>query len=683
MMMLTSTKIRAEHLNRMAIVYIRQSTLTQVRFNRESTERQYALQEKALNLGWPKEQIQIIDEDLGISGSGRSQRQGFQQLVARVSLGEIGGIFGLEVSRLARSSADLLKLLELCALFATIVVDEDGIYDLSDFNDRLILGFKGTMSEAELHFLRTRMLGGKKNKANKGELRFPLPVGYVYDDDDLIVMDPDEEVQMAVHNVFCAFKASGSAYGVVRYFAQNNLSFPNRAYGGAWNGKLIWGRLTHGRVISILYNPSYTGAYVYGRYRDQKTVDQQGFFIHHQVRLPKEQWEVFIPDHHAGYITWEMYEANHKQLQNNRTNIDKSGPAREGTALLQGIVLCGKCGRHMTVRYTGNGGIAPIYECKGRWGHGQKATCSSVPSPVVDQAIANRLMQIIQPAELELAIEVMDKLLKEEDGANKGWKLSLDRVKYEVDRAERQYQQVEPENRLVARSLEVRWNEKLQELTRIENEYKKHCSRQSWKPTEDDKKMILALAKELPCIWSAKTTTSKEKKRILRVMIEDVTVFADAGNADMRIGIRWRNQCSEEIHAAKPLPNALVRKHKPQTVDLVRKLSGTMTDAQIVKHFKEIGFYTPEGRQFTANSIKWIRYKNNIPALSMHQKGLSVKEVAKRFKVGSDTVYYWINRGVLNATKVADGWPWDITIDDTKEAELREWVQKSGHLNKS
>lgn len=678
----TSPKVRSEHLNRMAIVYIRQSTLTQVRFNRESTERQYALQEKALSLGWAQEQIQVIDEDLGISGSGRSQRQGFQQLVAKVSLGEVGGIFGLEVSRLARSSAELLRLLELCGLFGTIVVDEDGIYDLCDFNDRLILGFKGTMSEAELHFLKTRMLGGKKNKAKKGELRFPLPVGYVYDADGQTIMDPDEEVQIAVHNVFKAFRASGSAYGVVQYFAQNNLRFPKRAYGGAWAGKLIWGRITHSRVLGILYNPSYTGAYVYGRYRDQKQVTPQGLFIHHTVRLPKEQWEVFIPDHHPGYITWEMYEENHKQLQSNRTNTEKSGPAREGIALLQGLILCGKCGRRMTVRYTGNGGIAPVYECRGRWEHDKRATCTTVPAPIIDKAVSNRLMQVMQPAELELAIEVMDKLLEEVDNADKGWKLSLERVKYEVERVERQYQLVEPENRLVARSLESRWNEKLAELSRVEEEYAQYRSRQSWRPTEQDKSIILSLAKELPRIWSANTTTYKEKKRILRVLIEDVTVFAEPRKPDVRLGLRWRNHCSEEIHTTKPLPKGTARKHTQETVDLVRKLSATLTDSQIVAHLNESGLHTPEGRKFTVDSIKWIRYKNKIPALSMHRKGLSVKEVAARFNVGTDTVYYWIYHGVLEAEKAAPGWPWDISIDEQKEIELQEWVQKSGHLAK-
>lgn len=682
-MITSSSKVRPDHLTRIAIVYIRQSTLTQVRYNQESTERQYALQEKALNLGWTQEQIQVIDEDLGISGSGRSLRQGFQQLVAQVSLGEVGAVFGLEISRLARSSADLLRLLELCGLFNTIVIDEDGIYDLSDFNDRLILGFKGTMSEAELHFLRCRMLGGKKNKAKKGELHFPLPVGYTYDVDGQTVFDPDEEVQIAVRNVFQAFQTSGSAYGVVQFFAQNNLRFPKRAYGGVWDGDLVWSTLNHSRVLGILYNPGYTGSYVYGRYHDQKSVDQSGLFTHHTVRLPKDQWEVFIPNHHPAYITWEKYEQNLKQLHNNRTNLERSGPAREGSALLQGLILCGKCGRHMTVRYTGNGGIAPMYECKGRWEYGNKATCTMVPATIIDKSITTRLMQVMQPAELDLSIQVMDKLLKEENTADKGWKLTVERAKYEADRAERQYQQVEPENRLVARSLEARWNEKLTELTRIQEEYTQYCSKQSWKPTEQDKAQILALAKELPRIWNSTTTTAKDRKRILRMLIEDVTVFAESRQKDIRLGLRWRNQSHEEIYASKPLPISSVRKHTPQTVELICKLSDSMTDKQIASHLNESGYHTPDGKIFTVPSIKWIRYVYKIKALSTKRKGLSVKEVAERFNVTPGVVYYWLNHDILEAKKVSPGCPWDIMLDEQKEEELRDRVQKSGHLVKT
>ena len=333
------SKIRAEHLNREALVYVRQSTMAQVRFNQESTQRQYALRERALSLGWAEEHIRIIDGDLGISGSGRSKRPGFAQLVTSVSLGEVGAVFGLEISRLARSSADLMKLLELCGLFGTLVIDEDGIYDMSDFNDRLLIGLKGTMGEAELHFLHARMIGGKENAASRGELRFPLPVGYIYDPDGRTIMDPNEEIQHAVATLFKAFRITGSAYGVVRYFAENNLSFPKRAYGGAWDGKITWGTLTHSRVLAVIHNPSYAGAYVYGRYRDNKTVDAHGHFEHHPVRLPdKSDWKVFLPDHHPAYITWEEFEENQNRLGSNRTNTERCGPAREGAALLTSII---------------------------------------------------------------------------------------------------------------------------------------------------------------------------------------------------------------------------------------------------------------------------------------------------------------------------------------------------------
>jgi DNA invertase Pin-like site-specific DNA recombinase len=674
------TKVRTEHLNRKAIVYIRQSTLAQVRFHRESTERQYALQEKAQQLGWNQEHIQLIDEDLGISGSGRSLRQGFQSLVAQVSLGQIGAIFGLEISRLARSSADLLRLLELCALFNTLVVDEDGIYDLSDFNDRLILGFKGTMSEAELHFLRARMLGGKKNKARKGELRFPLPVGFCHDTDGQTIMDSDEEVQTAVRNVFRAFETSGSAYGVVQFFTQNSLRFPKRAYGGAWAGKLVWGTLTHGRVLGILYNPVYAGAYVYGRYRDQKRVNELGHFVHHIVRLPQDQWEVLIRDHHPGYITWKVYENNLQALLNNRTNLERSGPAREGAALLQGLVLCGKCGRRMSVRYTGNGGISPVYECKARWEHGRRATCTSIPTPSIDRAIGERLLAIIQPAQLELALQVMDKMLHKEDDADKGWRLLLERTKYEVDRAERQYQQVEPENRLVARSLEAKWNEKLSDLSRAEQEFAQYRSRLSWRPSEQDRSEIMDLAHTLPRIWEAATTTSKERKRILRLLIEDVTVFAEARNPDVRLGLRWRNQSCEELHAVKPLPKGTARKHTTGQTELVRKFALTMTDMQMVSHFNELGMLTPEGRTFTVASIKWIRYLNKIPAYSLPRQGFTVKEVAHRLEVSTHVVYYWLEHGILKGQKLGPGLPWDIPLDEQKELELRLRIQNSGHL---
>jgi len=655
--------------------------MKQVMFNRESTERQYALVEKAESLGWIREQILVIDEDLGISGSGRSHRQGFQTLVAKVSLGEVGAIFGLEVSRLARSSAQLSRLLELCGLFNTIIADDDGIYNLSDFNDRLILGFKGSMSEFELHFLRLRMLGAKKNKAEKGELRFPLPVGYVYSADKQIALDPDEGVQAAVHNVFTAFKAGGSAYSVVRYFTQNGLQFPKRAYGGAWAGKLVWGKLTHSRVLGIIYNPSYAGMYVYGRYQDRKTITPDGIYIHHITRLPQDQWPICISDHHPAYITKETYEANIKQLRANQTNIEVSGAAREGIALLQGLMICGKCGKPMTNRYTGNGGIVPRYECKSRWEHGNgKSVCTSVPAKPIDDAIVQRVINAVQPANLELAIQVMNRLLEQDDAADNSWKLTLERAEYDVARAERQYQQVEPENRLVARNLETQWNERLAELERLHKEYNEYKSTRNWVPSESDKAEILTLANELPQIWGDSNTTTKDRKRILRTLIEDVTVFAEPRQADMRLGLRWRSHCYEEIHTTKTLPSGTARKHTPQTVEQVRTLANDMNDAQIAEHLNISGHKTTEGKEFSASSVSWIRYSHNIPVFVPKRDGLSIKEVAAKFDVGTSTVYYWIEHGVVNAQKTGPRRSWDITLDDQKYEELSAWVRNSGHF---
>jgi DNA invertase Pin-like site-specific DNA recombinase len=681
--MSTVSIVKPLHLNRTAIVYIRQSTIAQVRFHKESTERQYALREKALNLGWSENLVQVIDEDLGISGAHKFNRQGFQRLVGQVSLGEVGAIFGLEISRLARSSADLLQLLEICALYETIVIDEDGFYDLNDFNDRLILGFKGTMSEAELHFLRARLIGGKKNKAHKGELHFPLPVGYCFDSDGSTSFDPDEAVQTAVRHVFSSFQASGSAYGVVKFFATNGLQFPKRAYGGVWAGKLIWGTLTHSRVLGILYNPAYTGAYCFGRYKYRKRLDNQGGFKTHTVRLPIDQWEVLIHDHHQGYITWSQYEENLLQLQQNRTNVEVSGAAREGNTLLQGLLICGKCGRHMSVRYTGNGGIQPRYECKQRWELGKSCTCSSIRAEPLDQAVAKRIMEILQPAELELALLSLDKLIGEDHTANKSWQLALEQSQFEVDRAYRQYDLSEPENRIVVRTLEAKWNEKLLALGQLKEEYEQYKTKRAWSPTDEDRRMILRLAEDIPRIWNAPTTIMKDRKRIVRLLIEDVTVTCQPLDPDVQLGIRWRSRHNETIQTKKSLPPSITRKHVPDTIERVKELSKTMSSAEIADHFNKNGYRTPEGRTFTESSIAWLRYRYKIPAFVKHNDELTVKDVANRFNISTTVVYYWLQTGKLQGSKKGPGCPWRITIDAATENDLRSYVETSNKISKA
>ena len=403
--MSSPTTITRRHLDRLAIVYVRQSTFIQVRDHTESTLRQYAQSQEAARLGWPASQIVTIDADLGLSGRSTTGRIGFKELVSRVCVGEVGAIFGLEISRLARSSADLQRLLEFCSLTETLIIDADGIYDLQNFNDRLLLGLKGTMSEAELHLLAGRLQESKRAAARRGDLRFPLPVGYCYDDDGHTMMDAHEEIRAAVAEVFAAFEITGSAYGVVGHF--HTRLFPRRAYGGAWAGEIRWGRLTHGRAVGLLSNPAYAGAYVFGRFHSSRVVDAAGTIRTRQVERSRSEWPVIIHGHHPAYISWETFLANEQRLASNYT---RSGarPPREGTALLQGIVLCGSCGRPMVVGYPS--GKATYDCCHSRSNHMKTPGCRSIMAAIVDAAVAQRMLAMVTPHEIILALAAADEV---------------------------------------------------------------------------------------------------------------------------------------------------------------------------------------------------------------------------------------------------------------------------------
>ncbi len=417
------SKIKPHHKEKMAYVYLRQSTVGQVLHNHESTERQYALKDRAISCGWMPESVRVLDADLGISGSRMNNRQDFKILVADVSLNKVGAIFALEASRLSRSSADWNRLFELCSMTDTLIIDEDGFYDPAEFNDQLLLGLKGIMSQAELHFIRARLQGGKLNKAQKGQLRFPLPVGLCHDEEGRIGLDPDEQVRGALRLIFDTFRKSGSAYAVCRHFGTANLLFPKRAYGGVWKGKLIWGRLTYGRVLSVLKNPSYAGAYVYGRYQTKKIVSADGGICCRTQEVPLDQWQALIKDHHQGYIAWEEYLQNSALLQANRTNGEEqmhSGAAREGSALLQGLLICGDCGRRMTVRYTGNGGLYPSYECNWRKREGLTgSSCLTFRCDTVEPVVVRRVFEILKPRQIEIAVKALEEL---ERGAGRSGK---------------------------------------------------------------------------------------------------------------------------------------------------------------------------------------------------------------------------------------------------------------------
>ena len=469
-----STKITETHLQKTAYVYLRQSSMGQVRNHRESTERQYALQELARNFGWPAARIAVLDRDLGKSGTSTTDREDFKTLVADVSLGKAGAVLAIEASRLARSNADWHRLIEICGITGTLIIDEDGCYDPCDFNDGLLLGLKGTMAQAELHFIRARLQGNKLNKARKGELRFPLPVGYVFDELNCIVKDPDAQVRSSIELVFDYFQQCGSAYGVVQRFAREKLDFPKRSYGGTWAGKLIWGRLTDARVTAILKNPSYAGVYAFGRYRTIKEILENGE-VRSRIRcMPEENWLVNLRDHHEGYITFEQYTKNLDQLSRNQTNTEEmvlSGPAREGLALLQGLLVCGCCGRRLTPRYQGNGGIYPTYQCNWRKREGLSTkACLTVQCPPLDHAIEARVLEVLSSEQIQLAIDAFEIVSRRHEQIDAQWKMRLERAEYEAELAQRRYEQVDPNNRLVAATLEQRWNDALIELQDVKDQ---------------------------------------------------------------------------------------------------------------------------------------------------------------------------------------------------------------------
>ena len=678
-----SAKIAEQHLQKPAYIYVRQSTIAQVRFHQESTERQYALRGKALELGWTDASIRTLDGDLGISGAQMGGREDFKSLVADVSMGKVGAVFALEASRLARSSLDWHRLIELCALTGTLVIDEDGCYDPGDFNDGLLLGLKGTLAQAELHFLRARLQGGKLNKARKGELRFPLPVGLHYGEENRIIADPDIEVQGAVRLVFSLFQETGSAYGVMQRFAQLGLRFPKRAYGGVWAGRLVWGPLTHSRILGILKNPSYAGAYVFGRYQSQRTVTPSGEVHAHIRPVAIDAWRVCLKGHHEAYITWEEFLHNQDMLAENQTNAEAtilSGPSREGLALLQGLLLCGICGRRLTVRYRGNGGIYPVYECNWlrREGRGTKA-CMAIRCDLLDHAVAERALALLQPAEIELALESLHNLEARDQALMRQWQMRIERAEYEAQLAERRYQEVDPANRLVAATLERRWNEALQQLAEVKQQYAETERREARALTPEQKAQVLALAQDFPRLWNAPSTQAKDRKRMLRLLVQDITVERPHGARLALLHVRWHGGACANIAVPLPPPRADQVRYPPELVQNVRELACELDDdGQIAERLNQQGLRSATGLPFNASMVKWIRYRHRIPKATLrHHEELTLKQVAEHFGVSSHVVYYWIEHGILAARQLGPQKPYWVTLEPMQEQELWNWVHNS------
>ena len=588
------------HLERDAFLYIRQSTPRQVLENKESTQRQYALRQRAVTLGWPVERIHVIDSDLGKTASQVAGRDGVQQLVSEVALGKAGIIMGLEVSRLARNCADWHRLMELCEIAGTLILDEDGLYDPARFNDKLLLGLKGELSQAELHVLETRMRGGLLNKAQRGELELTPPVGLVHLPDGSTGLDPDQEVQAAIRLLFDTFERTGSAMQTVRYFREQGLRFPRRIHTGTQKGELLWGQADHSRVVQILHNPRYAGAFVYGRTRSRRKLD--GKFV--KLTVPREQWLFLIRDVHPGYISWDRFEANQKRLTDNNLAFGSTrrlGPTREGPALLQGRVLCGLCGERMGVHYCRKAGKTTInYLCQEGTVRSGFPVCQRVPGNVVDRAVSDLLLELVQPLTLEVALAVEKEVQARCAETDALRHQQVERARYEAEVARRRYMSVDPENRLVASSLEAEWNEKLRAHAAAQEDYEKQTEQQHRMSEEEVRQKVLSLATDFPRIWNDPELEALERKRMLRLLIEDITLIkADTITAHVRL----RGGATRTLKIDRPLPMAEVRKTKPEVVAEIDRLLDHHCDDEIAQILNREGRRTCENEPFNTKKL--------------------------------------------------------------------------------
>jgi excisionase family DNA binding protein len=666
-------KITAAHLGRKAIVYLRQSSMAQVRDNTESTARQYALADLAADLGWPHRDVTAIDADLGTSGRSVEHRQGLRDLVAQICLGEVGAIFVLEVSRLARSSTDFGRVMDLARIADTLLIDADGVYDLRDINDRLVLGLKSTMSEVELHLMAGRLLGGQNSAAARGELRKALPAGYVYDDEQQPVIDPDAEVQAAVNDVFAAFAAVGSAHGVVRAFAGRR--FPGRIVGGPDAGQMRWGRLTRARVLRILTNPTYAGAYAYGRRTQIRALAPDGAIRTTTQRRPRDQWQVLIHDHHPSYITWEQYLRHQDRLAANHTAAG-ARPPREGPALCQGIIFCGSCGLAMGVRYT-SAGPGGIYQCTAAADQRQRPTCRSITAAAVDDAVAQALLAALTPQQLALALAAADEVADRHARTIRAAQLALERARYDADRAARAYHACEPENRLVARSLESRWESRLQTLAEAEAGLTRIRESLAPLPDPDD---LATLLRDVQVLWQGPTTTTRDRKRLLRTLIADVTILPETDHDTVRIGVRWHSGATDTLERPRPRPPAT----SPQAIETIRRLGATTGNAALATILNNGGHRTAHGNAFTAGIVTSLRHDHGVaPAPApVHPAGhISVSQAAERLGIRRATIYDWIRQGRLSAQR--SGQSISLRWDEKIETTCRNQVEGSTRIKRS
>lgn len=682
-----TTKINPSHLERKAYVYVRQSSPAQVHEHIESRERQYALEKRAIALGWNPTAVEIVDEDQGKSGTTAQGRQGFARLAHAVAHGEAGAIFAVEVSRLARSSQDWQRLLALCAVAHVVVVDENTVYDPGHHDDKLLLDLKGAMSEQELHWLSLRLAGGRLNKARRGESYVTPPTGYLWGGKSLEI-DPDESVQKAVHLVFERFRIEPSARAVLRWALRTGFLMPTRQRG---SDEIRWVPLGNLRFLDMLRNPAYAGVYVYGRH-PTRTELVQGQIKKRRTRLDNPaQWPVGLKDAHPAYISWETYMSNQDKLRQNRSRLkdaSRSAP-RQGLALLAGLLICGKCGRRMSVRYDGRAHLW-IYAC---WGDCVQGTrlCWSLAGPGVDRAIEQLFLETMVPSELELSLAVEREVESQAEAIQKAWRTRLEQVRYEARRAERRYKAVDPDNRVVARTLEREWEHRLQEQQEVEQQYAQARSQRHAELSEQDRQRIRQLAQELPQVWRAPTTSMADRKAMLRLVIEAVAVHPiDIPRRAIRVRVQWQSGAVSELEVARPRGGDR-RKHTEEALHLLKELAAAgCADDEIAQQLNEEGIRTGTGLPWDDSLVRAARRKQGIervapdrprmrPLPFRHPDGrYSVPGAMARCGVSAGTIYRWIEQGLIPATRSDFGTHRNVFWLDMEAAQVAR-RRRRGH----
>jgi DNA invertase Pin-like site-specific DNA recombinase/DNA-binding transcriptional MerR regulator len=635
-----------------------------VRIHQESTARQYALTDRALELGWAPTDVDVIDDDQGQSGRDAQGRLGFQRLLSAVSLDQVGIIFGIEMSRLARSNKDWHHLLELCAIFRTLLADQDGMYDPADYNDRLLLGLKGTMSEAELHILRGRMYEAKLNKARRGELCVLPPMGYVKGLDGRFALDPDEQAQSVVRLVFDQFDRLGTLRSVVRYLTQHGIRLPIRPFTGPLKGQLEWRPPRRNSVRQLLTHPIYAGFYRYGCRQTDPRRRRPGQPQSGRVVVPAEQYHVLIPDRCPAYISQERYRANQLRLETNRARSDSRGAPREGSSWLAGLVICGRCQHHMTVQYAGRGGILR-YRCTYATANCGGPQCQDFVGRVLDEFVAGRVLAALEPAALELSLQAADDISQERGRLHEHWQQRLERASYEATRVERQYQAVEPENRLVARQLEQRWEEGLQSSQRLQRDYAQFCQTQPAELTAEERSRIMALAQDLPRLWNTSETTSADRQCVIRQLIERVVVHVHGRSERMDVSLIWAGGFISQHQLVRPVLRYDQLQDYDQLVARIEELQRQGASlADIAGQLNREGFHpVKQAERFDCHIVgrvlKGSRRRRGLPTapcrlpaslLGPHE--WIVADLAARLGIPKNTLHSWLRRGWIHYRRV-------------------------------